>query len=93
MEHQIWIKYFKRTYIQHEASPLLHTKVLEAEPIVELVNGAFVGSSRWIPPRLNGSISKVNFFQGCGFFVPITKGFVLIMEFWCDQLLGVFVKS
>jgi hypothetical protein len=36
---------------------------------------------------------KVNFFQGHGFFVLITKGFVLIMELRCDQLLGVFVQK
>jgi hypothetical protein len=70
----------------------LHTKVLEVEPIVEFVNGAFVGSSKWIPPRSNGSILNVDFLQGRGFFVPITKGFVLIMELRCNQLLGVFVK-
>jgi hypothetical protein len=57
--------------------------VLKAKPIVELVNGT-------LPPRPNGIISKVSFFQGCGFFELIIKGFVLIMELlvrlvvWCD---------
>jgi hypothetical protein len=56
-------------------------KVPEASPIVEFLNGTFIGNSRQIPPRPNGSILKVNFFQGCGYFVFMTKGFVLIMEF------------
>jgi hypothetical protein len=46
MENKISIKYSGKTYIQYETSPLLHTKVLEVEPIVEFVNGAFVGSSK-----------------------------------------------
>jgi hypothetical protein len=59
-------------------------KVPKATPIVELINGALTCSFRQIPPRPNGNISKVSFFQGCGFFVLITKGFVFIMELWCD---------
>jgi len=57
--------------------------VLKVEPIVELVNGT-------LPPRPNGIISKVSFFQGCGVFELIIKSFVLIMELlvrsvvWCD---------
>jgi hypothetical protein len=44
------------------------------------MNGTLACNSIQIPPRPNGSISKVNFLQGCGFLVVITKGFVLIME-------------
>jgi hypothetical protein len=58
----------------------LHTKILEPKLIVELVNGALAYNYRRIPLRPNGSISKVSFLQGHGFFVLITKGFVLIME-------------
>jgi hypothetical protein len=72
---------------------MLNTKLPKAEPIVELLNGTFVCSSRQIPPRLNGNILKVIFLQGHGFFVFITKGFVSIMELWCEQLLGVFVQK
>jgi hypothetical protein len=70
-----------------------NTKLLKAEPIVELLNGTFICSSKQIPPRLNGNVLKVIFFQGHGVFVLITKGFVLIMELWCEQLLGVFVQK
>ncbi len=38
---------YGRTYIQHEASPLLHMKVLEAKPIIELMNDALACSSRF----------------------------------------------
>jgi hypothetical protein len=72
---------------------LSNTKLPKAKPIVELLNGTFICSSKWVPPRLNGSILKVIFLQGHGFFVLITKGFVLIMELWCYQLLGVFVQK
>jgi hypothetical protein len=67
-------------------------KVLEAELIIELMNGTFACNSRWIPPRLNGNISKVNFLQGHGFLVIITKGFVLIMELKSNKLFGMFIK-
>jgi hypothetical protein len=59
-------------------------KVPKVKPIVELVNGAFTCSSKRVPLRPIGSISKVSFFQGCGFFVFITEGFVLIMELWSN---------
>jgi hypothetical protein len=55
-------------------------KVLEAKPIVELVNGTLTCNSKRIPPRSNGSILKVSFFQGCGFFVFLIEGLMLIME-------------
>jgi hypothetical protein len=55
-------------------------KVLEIEPIIKPVNGDLTYSSRGVPPRPNGSISKVSFLQGRGFFVLITKDFVSIME-------------
>jgi hypothetical protein len=67
-------------------------KVLETKPIIELVNGAFTCSSRQVLPRPNSNISKVNFFQGCGVFLFVTKGFVSIMKLWCDQLFGVYVQ-
>jgi hypothetical protein len=66
METKIWAKYFGKTYIQHEASMLLNTKVLKAKPI-EFMNCTFIGSSYWVPPRSNGSILKVNFLQGHGY--------------------------
>jgi hypothetical protein len=68
-------------------------KVPEAELIVELLNNAFASSFGRIPPWPNGSTLKANFLHGCGFLVIITKGFVLIMEFWCGQLLSVYVQK
>jgi len=41
---------------------------------------------------MNGSISKVNFFQGHGFFIIIIEGFLLIMELMCDKLLAMFIE-
>ncbi len=72
--------------------PLSHTKVPKAKLIVKLVIGALACNSKQIPPRPNGSISNVSFLQGHGFFVLIIKGFVLIMELWCDQLFGVSIQ-
>ncbi len=57
-----------------------HTKMLKAEPIIELMNGALACNSKLVAPKLNGSILKVNFFQGCGFLVVIIEDFVLVME-------------
>jgi len=67
-------------------------KLPEVELIIELVNGAFACNSKRIPPQPNGNILKVNFFQGHGFLVIITKGFVLIMELRNNQLFGMFVE-
>jgi hypothetical protein len=44
-------------------------KVLKVEQIVELLNGTFAYNSRQVPPRPNGNILKVSFFQGCGFCI------------------------
>jgi hypothetical protein len=60
---------------------MLHTKMLEAKPIIELVNGALTYNSKRVPPWPNGSISNVNFLQGRGFPIIIIEGFVLIMKF------------
>jgi len=46
MENKISIKQYGRTYIQHETSPLSHTKVQEAELIVEPLNNALASSSK-----------------------------------------------
>jgi hypothetical protein len=57
------------------------------------MNGSFAYNYKQVPPKLNGSISKVSFLQGHGFLIVISKGFVLVMEVKSNQLLGRFVKK
>lgn len=57
------------------------------------MNGTLACSFIQVPPRSNASISQVSFLQGRDFFVFIIKGFVLIMDFQCDQLLGVSIQK
>jgi hypothetical protein len=46
MENISWTKYFGKTYIQHEASPLSHTEVPKVEQIFDYPN---FGSMEQLP--------------------------------------------